>query len=66
MNYYSVIVGNVGTVYEGVNGFTAYQTYDEYVGLSKRNTGRCAGEDVTLFNNNEIEREYIGTLNRED
>jgi hypothetical protein len=64
-NQYQLIVGNVGTVYEGTNGFNAIKDYNQYVKLSKESTGRVSGESVTLIRNDEIYREYEGTLNQD-
>lgn len=57
-----VVVGNIGTVYEGTNGFEAKAAYNTYVGKSKREEGRAAGESVTHFIDEEINKEYIGAL----
>lgn len=59
---YQVIVGNIGTVCEGTNGFEAIRTYNQYVKLSKDNYGLSAGEAVTLFRDDDIYREYYGTV----
>ena len=59
-NYYEVIVGNIGTVYSGPNGFTANHTYSSYVKSSKSSVGRASGEDVTLIKNGDIQKEYFG------
>jgi len=59
MNHnYQVIVGNVGTVYEGTNGFTATRDYNSYVGISKRGIGRAGNEPVTMIKDDEIHKEY--------
>ena len=58
--FYEVIVGNIGKVYEGSNGFDAIVAYNIYVGKSKRNEGRCAGESVALWLNNEPIKEFYG------
>lgn len=57
---YSVIVGNVGHVYEGTNKRDAGNVYKEYVLASKSGTGRAGSEPVTLFTDNEITAEYFG------
>lgn len=59
MAFYEVIVGNVGKVFEGSNGFEARQNYNHYVGQSKRKVGRASGEQVSLWKDNEILEEYI-------
>ena len=61
MNNYSGVVGNVGTVLETHNKRDAMGTYKDYVMRSQSNHGRCAGEPITLFLNDEIAMEYAGT-----
>ena len=61
MAHWQVIVGNIGTVYDGANGFTARQDYDAYVGLSRAPYGRASGESVVLFRGGEIELEHAAT-----
>ena len=59
MHKYQVIVGNVGTVYDGDNEAQALREYAECVKLSKESeVGRMSDEDVTLFVDNEPEKEY--------
>lgn len=60
-----VIVGNVGTVYDGTvyNGpemVRANSVYRDYVLQSKSGKGRAAGENVTMLKNGEIHKEFIG------
>ena len=62
MPQFEVIVGNVGSVYRGTDGAEARKTYDEYVAWSQTDRGRAGGEDVTLFRDGEILREYSGSL----
>lgn len=59
---YEVVVGNVGTVYRGKQGFQAHLDYNKYVGISKHGGGRTEGEPVTLFMDGEIVKEYQGTV----
>lgn len=54
MSTYQVIVGNIGTVYEGSLPVTALGVYGEYKRQSKAGHGRAAGESVTILKNNEI------------
>jgi len=61
---YQVIVGNIGTVYEGNNQHTARMKYGAYVRLSKEMRSRASCESVTLFFNDDIEREYVGLVDR--
>ena len=63
MKRYSVIVGNIGQVHEGNKKVEAKKIYALYIAKSKHGEGRCAGEPVTLFNDNEIEAEYFGNEN---
>lgn len=65
MAHYEVIVGNIGTVYSGTNGFEANTKFATYSGQSKSNYGRAAGEDVTIMKDGEITREYVGTLSKQ-
>mgnify|MGYP001497716173 CR=1 FL=1 len=59
---YSVIVGNIGTVYSGTNLRNARFHAREYVDQSKRGYGRASGESVTVMQDDEILDEYIGSL----
>ncbi len=66
MPVYEVIVGNVGSVYQGKSRVKALATYVAYVVISKEHDGaRCYGEDVTLLVDGEIDREHTGHLSRE-
>lgn len=66
MPTYEVIVGNVGSVYDGKSQTDAHKTYESYVEISKaHDEARCHGEDVTLFVDGEIEQEDIGHLRHE-
>lgn len=65
-NNYQVIVGNIGTVYEGANGFTAIREYNQYIALSKSNYGRASGENVTLFKNDDIYKEFTGSIEMQE
>jgi hypothetical protein len=57
---YEVVVGNVGTVYEGKDCKEATDIYKDYVKISKRRHGRAGGEPITLFRNGDIEKEHYG------
>ncbi len=66
MSTYEVIVGNVGSVYQGTSRVKALATYESYIEVSKEHdAARCYGEDVTLLADGEIEREHTGHLNVE-
>ena len=60
MNQYEVIVGNIGTVYQGSNEKQAKQRFNEYVKQSKRGFGRAGGESVTLMESGEPKKEHRG------
>ena len=50
MAKYQVIVGNVGTVYDGDDGAQALREFKESLDLSKNSEfGRFAGEEVTMM-----------------
>ncbi len=55
---YSVVVGNVGTVYSIDSLTRAANEFDTYVTLSQAQSGRASGEDVTLLKDDEIIKEY--------
>ena len=55
---YAVVVGNIGTVYEGSGMLFASRVFDEYVLLSKALYGRVSNEPVTMFANGSIVAEY--------
>jgi hypothetical protein len=44
-----VIVGNVGTVYEGDDEKAARRMFEDYLWLSQQNSGRAAGESVAMI-----------------
>lgn len=57
---YSVVAGNVGTVYSGTEEERATEMYYKYVEMSKDGVGRIAGGDVALTLNGEIIEEFSG------
>lgn len=57
---YEVIVGNVGTVYSGTNGFEARKVYGQYKKQSLSGVGRAGGESVVLMWEEEILWECVG------
>lgn len=58
-NYWEVVVGNVGFVYEGTNGFKARALYNQYVNISATHeSSRAYNESVTLFKNGDIHKSY--------
>lgn len=60
MSKYQVIVGNVGTVYDGNDKSKALIDYYSCVEISKTGEGssRMFDEEVTLFEDGEILKEY--------
>lgn len=60
-----VVVGNIGTVYDGPLFREALVSYSEYKQQSKENYGRAAGESVVLLKDGEPHYEYRGTLDDE-
>ncbi len=63
MSKYQVIVGYIGTVFDGDDKETALIAYEDYVEISKtRERGKAYGEDVTLFEDGEPIKEYLGHL----
>ena len=63
---YSVIVGNVGTVFNSTIKKDAVATYKEYVKISNSSSGRIGGEDVTLFCDGEPLYEHFGVLHNDN
>jgi len=55
---YEVIVGNIGTVYDGSDRDEAEDTFDEYVRQSKSGRGRAGGESVVLMKDDEPVAEH--------
>lgn len=49
MARYQVIVGNVGSVYLGEDKMSALEVFRDYCQIAKRYEGRCAGESVAIF-----------------
>lgn len=63
---YSVIVGNVGTVFNSTNKKDAVATYKEYVKMSDSSKGRVGGEDVVLTCNDDPLYEHLGALRNDN
>lgn len=59
---YEVVVGNLGTVYQGEDVVEAINCYIAYVRLSRAGTGRAGNEPVTLLRNGEIKKEHRSTI----
>jgi hypothetical protein len=57
---YQVIVGNIGTVYDGDDKEKAYKDYRDYVRISQENNdGRATGEQVHFIQDGEPIMEYF-------
>jgi hypothetical protein len=63
---FQVIVGNIGTVYDGNNFMQASCKFSEYVKQSKTGYGRAGGEDVTLMHWGEPRKEHAGSNGIQD
>jgi hypothetical protein len=59
-NRYTVVVGNIGTVYDGGNRRVALETFKVYKSRSIQGSGRAAGESVYLMGEGEPVKEFIG------
>lgn len=59
MSKYQVIVGNVGTVYDGDDYAEARKEYSVQVGWSMLSSGRAANEPVTLMADGDVAMEHI-------
>lgn len=57
---YQVVVGNIGTVYSGLNLDEAIRTFHEYVRQSRSGYGRAAGESVVIMKDGEPMTEVEG------
>jgi hypothetical protein len=51
--HYQVVVGNIGTVYDGTTEEIALASYDAYKLLSREPRGRASGEAVTVLRDGE-------------
>jgi hypothetical protein len=60
MANYEVVVGNIGMVYSGSNASVARKKFATYVRASKSLGGRASGEDITLFKDDVIIKEWHG------
>ncbi len=63
---YTVVVGNVGTVYDGTSRARADGNFNDYVKASKAPFGRAAGEHVVMMADDEIVREHVGSASSTD
>lgn len=56
---WQVVVGNIGTVYDGVDEEEARHHYEEYVGQSMTGMGRAGNEEVVLFHSGDEVASHI-------
>lgn len=63
---YEVIVGNIGTVYDGGDVDEARKAFHEYVEQSKSGSGRAADESVTILRDGGFFDEHEGATDVED
>lgn len=68
MNRYQVVVGNIGTVYDGPDESKAREKFSIYKKDSQDGYGRAAGEPVCIIanyahGNSDIIADYEGTNN---
>lgn len=59
-SWYDVAVGNIGQVYSGDSLKLANEKFDHYVSASKKIGSRASGEDVTMFKDGDLMRDYLG------
>ena len=62
MRQYTVVVGNVGTVYQGDNIHVARAEFAAYKRASRAPFGRASGEFVVLMEDDEIIIEHFGRV----
>ncbi len=62
---YQVIVGNIGTVYDGASWGIARATFDDYATQSCEGYGRAAHESVTMTEDGEPILEHFGSADCE-
>jgi hypothetical protein len=59
MSKYQIVVGNIGTVYDGDNWGHAEIIFNDFKGIVEGNTGRLqSSEPITLLIDNEIEHQF--------
>lgn len=57
---YEIVVGNIGTVYDGHDAKLAEIHYQAYTDASQHPRGRASGENVTMLVDMSISKVYIG------
>lgn len=63
---YTVIVGNLGTVFSTFSITAARNVFNDYVQQSKAGAGRVAWEDVTLMSGDDILDDYTALRDDEE
>ena len=63
---YEVIVGNIGSVYQGTDAEEAQRKFSVYVKQSESCEGRAGGEEVTLMKDGDIIKTHEGLRSIED
>ena len=58
----TIIVGNIGVVYDGSDSEQARKTFIEYRGQSESDYGRASGESVVWMRDGEIYQEHEGEV----
>lgn len=64
VNSYEIEVENLGRIIVGESYNDATVLYNNYVNESKNNSGLPAGGNITLLNNGNVMKSYIGTLHQ--
>ena len=62
MKRFQVVVGNIGTVYDGESLQRALDLFFAYKDASMFGQGRALGESVTMFDSGEPTEEHHGSL----
>ncbi len=65
MSKYQVIVGNIGTVYEGSDVACAKAAFEVYANASRDGIGRAAGEQVVIITDDHVTHEQRGAWDEE-
>jgi len=60
MDYYQVIVGNIGSVHSSKSISCANRSFKLWMAESMKSYSRFAGERVTLIRSGEIFSDYLG------
>jgi hypothetical protein len=59
---FSVVVGNVGKVYEGSCPELASLIFNNYIEMSKAPFGTASGQDVTMLDGQDVVKEYLAPV----